>query len=88
MNQKRLKEYFTEKFKDDGIYEIYCAWKGGSAHVFCAEVKNGKVRMFDPQPGKDEVSRYTNSMKAGMVGVIRIDNKMVNPKIAKLFIAK
>lgn len=88
MNQKRLKEYFTEKFKDDGIYEIYCAWKGGSAHVFCAEVKNGKVRMFDPQPGKDEVSRYTNSIKAGMVGVIRIDNKMVNPKIAKLFIAK
>lgn len=88
MNQKRLKEYFTEKFKDDGIYEIYCAWKGGSAHVFCAEVENGKVRMFDPQPGKDEVSHYTNSMKAGMVGVIRIDNKMVNPKIAKLFITK
>ena len=38
MNANRLKEYFREKFREDGIYEIYCAWKGGSAHVFCAEV--------------------------------------------------
>ena len=88
MNLNRLKEYFSEKFKEDGIYEIYCAWKRGSAHVFCAEVKNGKVRMFDPQSGKDEVSHYMSSMKAGMVGVIRIDNKLVNPKIAGLFITK
>lgn len=88
MNQSRLQEYFAEKFKEDGIYEIYCAWKGGSAHVFCAEVKNGKARMFDPQPGKDEVESYVPRMKADMVGVIRIDNKIINPKIAGLFIAK
>lgn len=88
MNQNRLKEYFTEKFKEDGIYEIYCAWKGGSAHVFCAEVEEGKVRMFDPQSGRDGVSHYISSMKAGAVGVIRIDNKIINPKIAALFLSK
>lgn len=88
MNEGRLREYFAEKFSADGIYEIYCEWKGGSAHVFCAEVKNGKVRMFDPQPGKDEVNNYIARMKADMVGVIRIDNKIVNPKIAGLFIPK
>lgn len=88
MNANRLKEYFREKFREDGIYEIYCAWKGGSAHVFCAEVTEGKTRFFDPQTGKDDVSNYIQSMKANRVGVIRIDNKLINPKIMGLFITK
>lgn len=88
MNANRLKEYFREKFSEDGIYEIYCAWKGGSAHVFCAEVSEGKIRFFDPQTGKDDASNYIQSMKANRVGVIRIDNKLVNPKIMGLFITK
>lgn len=88
MNGKRLEEYFREKFSEDGTYEIYCAWKGGSAHVFCAEVVGGKVRLFDPQNGKDDAGSYVRNMKAGCVGVIRIDNKLVNPKIAGLFIVK
>ena len=88
MNANRLKEYFREKFREDGIYEIYCAWKGGSAHVFCAEVTEGKTRFFDPQTGKDDVSNYIQSMKANCVGVIRIDNKLINPKIMGLFITK
>lgn len=88
MNVNRLMEYFKEKFKEDGIYEIYCAWKGGSAHVFCAEVVKGKVRMFDPQNGKDDASNYIKDMKGSHVGVIRIDNKVINPKIAGLFVTK
>lgn len=88
MNANRLKEYFREKFREDGIYEIYCAWKGGSAHVFCAEVTEGKTRFFDPQTGKDDASNYIQNMKANCVGVIRIDNKLVNPKIMGLFITK
>lgn len=88
MNTNRLKEYFTEKFKEDGIYEIYCAWKGGSAHVFCAEKVEGKVRFFDPQTGKDNASSYIQNMKSDRVGVIRIDNKLINPKIMGLFVTK
>lgn len=86
MTAKRLQEYFTEKFNADGVYEIYCGWKGGSAHVFMAEVSGGKVRYFDPQSGKDNVNSYIASMRPGMVGTIRIDDKMINPKLKNLFL--
>lgn len=88
MTPKRLMEYFKEKFDHDGVYEIYCAWKGGSAHVFCAEVTNGKARLFDPQSGEHDVRRYINRMKPGSVGVVRIDNKLVNEKLKNLFVSK
>lgn len=88
MTRKRLNEYFAEKFSHDGVYEVYCGWKGGSAHVFCAEVSNGKVRYFDPQSGKDDVHDYLDDMKPSCVGVIRIDDKLVNPKLANLFLSK
>ena len=88
MTTNRLQEYFAEKMNHDGIYEIYCAWKTGNAHVFCAEVKNGKVRYFDPQTGNENAVRYIQRMKAGMVGIIRIDNKLVNPKLKNLFITE
>lgn len=86
MTAKRLQEYFTEKFSEDGVYEIYCGWKGGNAHVFMADVSSGRVRYFDPQSGKDDVSSYIASMRPGMVGVIRIDNKIINPKVKNLFL--
>ena len=86
MTAKRLQEYLTEKFSEDGVYEIYCGWKGGNAHVFMADVSSGKVRYFDPQCGKDDVSSYIASMMPGMVGVIRIDNKIINPKVKNLFL--
>lgn len=36
-----------------GRYEVYCAWKGGGAHVFIVErQKNGNLLWFDPQSGK------------------------------------
>ena len=86
MTTQRLHEYLNEKLANDGVYEIYCGWKGGDAHVFCAEVSDGKVRYFDPQSGDNDVSRYIPRMKPGMVGVIRIDNKKINPDIGKLFL--
>lgn len=86
MTPKRLQEYFKEKFSEDGVYEIYCGWKRGDAHVFCAEVLNGNVRYFDPQSGKDDVRNYIPAMKPGLVGIIRIDNKKINPKIGELFL--
>lgn len=88
MTLARLKEYFKEKFNADGVYEVYCGWKGRNkgAHVFLAEVSGGKVRYFDPQSGKDDVSSYVNAMRPGMVGVIRIDDKIINPKIGDLFL--
>lgn len=86
MTTQRLHEYLNEKLAKNGVYEIYCGWKGGGAHVFCAEVLDGKVRYFDPQSGDNDVSRYIPRMKPGMVGIIRIDNKKINPDIGKLFL--
>ena len=85
MNVTRLKEYFSEKLKSDGIYEIYCKWKRKGAHVFCAEVVGGNIKYFDPQSGNSNVSNYISKMNADMVGIIQIDNKLVNPKIKNLF---
>lgn len=85
MGEKEIRKFLLENMKEDGLYEIYCAWKGGSAHVFCAETKNGSTRLFDPQPGKDNVLDYIARMKGQSVGVLRIDNKLINPKAAGLF---
>ena len=88
LGDKEIKRFLTENMKEDGVYEIYCAWKGGSAHVFCAETKNGLIKLFDPQPGKENVLDYIARMKGQSVGVLRIDNKLVNPKAAELFIRR
>ncbi len=42
MTTQRPHEYLNEKLSKDGVYEIYCGWKGGNAHIFCAEVSDGK----------------------------------------------
>lgn len=88
MTTQRLAEYFQEKLSQDGIYEVYCGWKNGNAHVFCAEVENGNIHYFDPQNGNSNAVGYIAMMKPGMVGILRIDNKLINPKLKKLFITK
>lgn len=86
MGEKEVRRFLAESIKEDGLYEIYCGWKRGHSHVFCAEKKNGTVRLFDPQPGVDDATGYIARMKGLTVGVLRIDNKLVNPKVAGLFI--
>lgn len=88
MGEKEIRKFFTENMKEDGLYEVYCGWKRGDAHVFCAEAKNGSIRLFDPQPGKDNVLDYISRMRGSSVGILRIDNKLVNPDAAGLFIIR
>lgn len=72
-----------------GRYEIYCAWKNGSAHVFILErQKNGELLWYDPQTSRrsnvfeDSIDR----MRPEKIGIMRIDDKLVNPKFAKRLI--
>lgn len=68
----------------EGRYEVYCAWKSKGAHVFIVERdKNGALIWIDPQTGEtgDPVRFYTNSMKPESIEVLRIDNKIINPKL-------
>ena len=85
MGVKDIKTFLSENLKEDGLYEVYCAWKTRSAHVFCAEVKNGTVKLFDPQSGKEDTTGYIERMKGLSVGILRIDDKLVNPKVSGLF---
>lgn len=54
--------------------EVYVQWKAGSAHVFMAEVIDGKVHFIDPQNGKDDVSYYFDYIKPTKTMICRLDN--------------
>ena len=85
-----IKEFIDKKTQADAIYEIYCSWKKKGAHVFCVERQNGKLRFFDPQ-NKEEgkiVEQYFERMKGNSVMIMRIDDKIINPKCYGLFLKK
>ena len=73
-----------------GRYEVYCAWKRGGAHVFIVErQKNGNLLWFDPQSGKigSEIRLdYIGEMKGNLIGIMRIDDKLINPQFSSRFI--
>ena len=75
---------------DVGRYEVYCAWKRGGAHVFIIErQKNGNLLWFDPQSGKigSEIRLdYIGEMKGNLIGVMRIDDKLINTQFSSRFI--
>lgn len=83
---------FIENQTDkQGRYEIYCAWKGGDAHVFIVErQKDGNLLWFDPQSGRrgswqDFDDDYVAKMKADSIGVMKIDDKLINPSFSGRF---
>lgn len=84
----KSKQAFIEgAIKEQGRYEVYCAWKGGSAHVFTIERQaDGNLLWFDPQSGKHggagTFEDFIKKMKAESIGVMRIDDKIINPKFA------
>ena len=82
----QAKRAFIEaQTSEHGRYEVYCAWKTGSAHVFIVErQKNGELLWFDPQTARRGAS-FEDSLERmvqNLIGVLRIDNKIINPKFA------
>lgn len=99
--RKHLDAFLIEKMKEDGRYEIYAEWEPAKfskkkmktqngAHVFMAEVKNGKIIYFDPQTGSSGSATdwYFDFVKNQTVCVMRIDDKIINPLMAKALNAK
>ena len=84
-------KFIEDKTAVQGRYEVYCAWKGGNAHVFIVErQKDGNLLWFDPQSGRrgglqDFNDDYINKMKSGSIGVLRIDDKLINPVFSARF---
>lgn len=81
--------YIRGKITDVGRYEVYCGWKGGSAHVFIVEkTKDGDLLWYDPQSGHrgKSIQNYADRMRSDLISVVRIDDKIVNPKFASRLI--
>lgn len=75
-----------------GRYEIYCSWNKKEAHVFCLErQKNGNLLWYDPQSGaiggasSPVFQNYLKRMRKFDICVMRLDNKLINPKFAERF---
>ena len=80
------KTFIESQISEQGRYEVYCAWKGGNAHVYTVErKKNGELLWYDPQNSRrnDEIENYIDRMKSELIAVVRIDDKLINPKFAK-----
>lgn len=81
--------------KETGRYELYLKWKSvrgrdGGAHVMIVErQKDGNLLWFDPQSGKHGSSiTFNGFMKSAVpvkLSVLRIDDKIINPKFSERF---
>ena len=87
----KKKGFIQGCMSESGRYEIYCSWKGKKniAHVFVIEKQpNGNMMWFDPQTGETGkvVEKKVSRMKAFQIGVMRIDDKIINPRFAPRFL--
>lgn len=85
--------FLEEASKEKGRYEVYMDWKGDNtgAHVFIIErQKDGNLLWFDPQSGKrgdsSAFSGFLKTAKRFNMTVLRIDDKIINPKFAERLI--
>ena len=82
-------KFIEDKTAAQGRYEIYCQWEGRiDGHVFIVErQKNGNLLWYDPQTGEHggAFNDYLKKMRTIEIGVMRIDNKVVNPRFAGRF---
>lgn len=87
---KEKLSFIEAQTSQQGRYEIYCAWKGkdAGAHVFTIErQKNGELLWFDPQSARrgGSFEDYLSKMKKSLIGVLKIDDKIINPKFSSRF---
>lgn len=77
-------KFIENQTQKTGRYEIYVAWDKENAHVFTVErQKNGKLRWYDPQSARrDFRNDALKRMRNDLIGVLRIDDKIINPKFA------
>lgn len=88
-------EFIENNTKDTGRYELFLDWKTKkgekrSSHVMIVERQaNGNLLWFDPQTSLhgslNAFSHYLKRAKTFGLSVLRIDNKIINPKFAERF---
>ena len=98
MTEKRYHEFFNEVCKEEGIYELSIAWRGGGGHATILQrFADGELRYIEPQLDNSDGSgrEYYNIdylCKVGATtrlhecrGIMRIDNKLFNTDFADIF---
>lgn len=93
MTDALIEPFLDANMPSEGLYEIYVEWKNANnaqykAHVFLAEKTASGIQYFDPQSGSENCRSSLIEAKPDKVGILRIDNKIVNPKLKNLFIVK
>lgn len=96
MTQKRWIEFIEEKTADEGIYSLSLGWKGGGGHITILQrTRDGKLLYIEPQLD----NHLTREDIVGLVksaagkqhrlrGIMRIDDKLFNPKFISIFVKK
>ena len=96
MTQKRWIDFVNEKTADEGIYGFCVRWKGGGGHMTVLQrTADGKLLYIEPQcdnhTARDEVAKLLRCAagKQGRVhGIMRIDDKLFNPKFVSILVKK
>lgn len=98
MTAKRYEAFLAENCKKEGIYELVLNWKGGGGHATILErLKDGKLVRIEPQKYYEGlgVQRSVDDLVASMrttpdlrCGVMRLNDKKLDPKWAGLFNSK
>ena len=100
MNAKRYREFFEETCKKKGTYQVTVNWKaadnGGGHATIIKRDKDGKLYYIEPQHySKKQGARRSldelcdaSAVPWRRLGILRVDDKIFDPKWAKLFNAK
>ena len=96
MTQKRWIEFINEKTADEGIYGFSVGWKGGGGHMTVLQrTADGRLLYIEPQLDnhltRDDIAGLARSAAAKQWrgrGIMRIDDKLFNPKFVSIFVKK
>ena len=70
-----------EKWGEGSRATIYVDYGNGKAHVFSAELVNGKVMFVDPQTGEFNADKYFSRQKSSLFAIARVDKLKIDDYI-------
>jgi hypothetical protein len=96
MTTKRWIEFFDEKTADEGVYGFCVGWKGGGGHMTVLQrTADGKLLYIEPQHDnhltRENIAgliRSAASKQHSVRGIMRIDDKLFNPKFISILVKK
>lgn len=94
MTSKRWKEYFLDTCQDEGVYLLTIGWKRGGGHATILQRTKDGLFYVEPQVYSEkqgalrsisELCFNGDSKPISTRGILRIDNKLFNPKFLSIF---